>query len=606
MGHNHKRPAHLTRRAVALGGGGTLIGLLLASRLYHLQFMQGDRYRTMAEGNRIKIHLTPPLRGILADKNGTPIATNNQSYRLLLRPDETQNLASTVEEINMIVDLGPEKVDYILKTYKPRRFAPPILLKEHLTWDEVASIEYHSATIPGVLIEVGQVRYYPFGEAFAHVLGYVGSVSEDDLDDQDLLKLPDFKVGKSGAERVLEQRLRGKPGVKEVEVNVHGMAVRELNTHMSTPGEDIRLTLDARLQRYSHELLSKESAACVVMDVTNGDILSLVSAPAYDPNQFSKGISSRYWKELNENKKVPLLNKALGGQYPPGSTFKMVVGLAGLQSGAVSANDKIYCPGHYILGNHRFNCWKEGGHGHMNLHNAIVQSCDTYFYTIANRMGIETIADMARHFGLGEYYDLALTGQRTGLVPTPEWKRKSYGQSWQGGDTINASIGQGYVLATPLQLAVMTARLANGGKQVVPRLVLPKTEGNPPDFPQIEGVSPYMDIIHNAMAAATNTQRGTAYSRRITVPEYAMAGKTGTSQVRRILQRGQDQSTLPWEHRHHAWFVAYAPTYQPRYACALIVEHGGGGGEAAAPHVRDILLKAQLLASENGKAGGAA
>lgn len=594
---DNRKFSQITRRSLVLGGLGLTIGSVLTARLYYLQFLQGDRYKTQAEDNRIKLHLTPPMRGVITDRQGTPVATNEQNYRMLLRTDQVTDLKATLEAVHKLSPLEDHVVEQVLAK-RPGRYAPPVLLKEFLTWDEVASIEFHSASIPGLVIEVGQVRYYPYGEAMSHILGYVGVVTEKDLDNKDLLKLPDFKVGRDGLEKSLEQQLRGTPGVKEVEVNVHGLAVRELNTRLSIPGKEVHLTIDARLQNYCYDLMSHESAACVVMDVERGDVLTLMSGPAFDPNRFSKGITTKYWKELQANKRVPLMNKATSGQYPPGSTFKMVVGMAGLKAGVIKEHDRVFCPGHFYLGKHRWNCWKPEGHGHMDYRNAIARSCDTYFYTVAQRLGIERIAELARDFGLGQYFDLKLSAQRSGLIPTPEWKRKSYNQPWQGGDTINASIGQGYVLATPLQLAVMTARIANGGKAVMPRLVIPDSEpvtAPPPEWPSIDVPEQYLIAAQEGMSMVCNSPGGTGYGQRIRDPQYLMAGKSGTSQVRRITVRGQDQNTIPWEFRHHAWFVAYAPVYKPRYAIGLIVEHGGGGSTAAAPYVRDILLMAQKI-----------
>lgn len=585
----------ITRRSLVLGGLAFSIGAVLTARLYHLQFLQGDRYRTQAEDNRIKLHLTPPLRGVITDRQGTPLATNEQNYRMLLRTDQVSDLEQTIAAINALTPLSDGIKEQLL-TKRPGRYAPPVLLKEFLTWDEVASIEFHSASIPGLVIEVGQVRYYPYAGAMSHVIGYVGLVSENDLDDRDLLKLPNFKVGKDGVEKRLEQRLRGQPGVKEVEVNVHGLAVRELNTRLSIPGEEIHLTLDARLQNYTFDLLRDESAGCVVMDLERGDILALMSCPSFDPNRFSKGITTKYWNELRENERVPLMNKATAGQYPPGSTFKMLVGMAALEAGVITESQRVFCPGHFFLGNHRFNCWKAGGHGSMDFRNALSQSCDTYFYTVAQRMGIEKIADMAQRLGLGQTFGLPIGAERSGLVPTPEWKRQSYDQPWQGGDTINASIGQGYVLSTPLQLAVMTARIATG-LEVTPRLVIPPREmpGSPlPRWKKLDIEPAYLQAARDGMFMVTNTASGTAYGRRIREPEYQMSGKTGTSQVRRITVRGQDQNSIPWKYRHHGLFVAFAPSAMPRYACGLIVEHGGGGGVAAS-YARDILLMAQKL-----------
>lgn len=588
----------LTRRTFVLGAAGITISSILLARLYHLQFLQGDRYRTMADGNRIKLHLTPPMRGTITDRQGIPLATNEQNYRMLLRTEQNMDLAKTLADIHALVPIAESRMKEILEKRRPGKYAPPLLLKEYLTWDEVARIEFHSASIPGLLIEVGQVRYYPFNETFAHVIGYVGRVTEKYLnkhpEDMDLLKLPDFKVGIDGVEQKLEIDLRGKPGVKEVEVNVHGQAVRELNTTLSIPGKEIHLTLNQELQSYAYDLLKNESAAGVVIDLERGDILMLLSDPAFDPNQFSKGITSKYYKELRENKKVPLMNKALYGQYPPGSTFKMLVGLAALEANVMGPNDSVYCPGHFFLGNHRFNCWKPGGHGTVNLSTALAHSCDTYFYTAAQRTGIDRISKICYEFGLGRTYDLPVGVQSDGIVPSPEWKkRKKYGP-WQTGDTVNVGIGQGYVLTTPLQLAVMAARIASGNN-IMPRLVIPSDED--PDAPlpvwdKLPMADKNMDIIRNAMSMVTNTPGGTAYGKRITDPQYAMAGKTGTAQVRKITVRGQDQNTIPWEYRHHGLFVAHAPVDNPKYAAALVVEHGGAGGVAAA-YVRDILHHAQ-------------
>lgn len=597
---DNKKLSQITRRSLVLGAAGLTVGSVLAARLYYLQFMLGDRYRTQAEDNRIKLHLTPPMRGVITDRLGVPVATNEQNYRMLLRTDQVTDIHKTLEDIHRLTPLADHVREEITTQRRPRRYAPPVLLKEFLTWDEVASIEFHSASIPGLVIEVGQVRYYPYGEALSHILGYVGVVTEKDLANRDLLKLPDFKVGRDGLERTLENKLQGTPGVKEVEVNVHGLAVRELNTQLSIPGKEVHLTIDARLQNYCFDLMSHESAACVVMDVQKGDILSLMSGPAFDPNRFSKGITTKYWNELRENERVPLMNKAISGQYPPGSTFKMIVGMAAMKAGVIRLTDRIHCPGHFFLGKHRWNCWKPQGHGHMDYKDAIAQSCDTYFYTIAHRMGIDRMAAFAKEFGLGATFELGLPAQRGGLVPTPEWKRKSYDQPWHAGDTINASIGQGYMLATPLQMAVATARIANGGKAVLPRLVIPDTEmpDDPaPDWPRIDIAPEYMLASQQAMDMVCNTPMGTGYGRRIREAEYAMAGKSGTSQVRRITIRGQDQNTIPWKYRHHAWFMAYAPVHAPRYAAALIVEHGGGGSSAAAPYVRDMLLMAQKINS---------
>jgi penicillin-binding protein 2 len=377
-----------------------------------------------------------------------------------------------------------------------------------------------------------------------------------------------------------------------MEVNVHGVAVRELGRKEGVPGKDIHLTIDSRLQEYAAARLAGESAAAVVMDVNNGNVLALVSVPGYDPNSFSKGITSKYWGELQANIRNPLMNKAISGQYPPGSTFKLSMGLAALEAKVINQESRVYCNGGFMYGNHRFTCWRPEGHGSVNLHDAIMKSCDVFFYTMADRLGIDAMAAMAHRLGLGKITGLGVPGEKAGIMPDEDWKMARYGQSWQGGDTINVGIGQGYVIATPLQLAVMTARIANGGLAVSPRLVVPEKEIAPRPL----GIADdYLAAVCDGMNAVVNMQGGTAYAHRIKDERFLMAGKTGTSQVRKLIRHGMDQSKLPWEDRHHAWFTAFAPVHAPRYAATVIVEHGGGGASAAAPVVSDILMKIQSL-----------
>ncbi len=584
----------LTRRAFFLGGL-KFAGLsALAGRLYYLQFIQAEEYKTLAENNRIKLQLVAPPRGHILDCNGVPLALNDKNYQLFLEAASLpkHGLEPMLEKISRYITLGDKRTEQIMREHKARPFGPPLLIKEHLEWEELAKLELNQLELPACYIEIGQVRAYPFADHCAHLLGYVGAVAPEEMNDtQPLLKLPEFKIGKSGAEKLLEDRLRGAAGIKQIEVNVHGQHIREVGNKPSTPGENIELTIHAELQEFTSRALGDNSASVVVMDVKTGAVYTLASMPAYDPNIFSKGIPSDYWKELQGDNHKPLINKAIQGQYPPGSTFKMVTGLAGLQSGAITTDTHVFCPGHFFLGTHRFNCWKEGGHGTVNLHSALAGSCDTFFYTVAQRMGIEPLRDMARAFGFGSLQDLGLLGEKAGLVPDPDWKMKRYKDRWNPGDTVNAGIGQGYVLGTPLQLAVMTARIASG-KMVKPTLLKEEALDH---WPAFEAKEAHLKAIRDGMNAVTNESSGTAYSKRITQPEFAMAGKTGTAQVRRILVRGQNQDKLPWEFRHHAWFVAYAPVADPKYAIAVMVEHGGGGASAAAPVARDILLKAQEL-----------
>lgn len=587
----------LSRRAFVFGSAAGAGMTALAGRLYYLQFIRSDEYSTLSENNRVKLQLLAPERGHIIDRMGQALASNEKNYQLFLDATglKRKQVAELIAKAGGIIQLNERHVTKAMDELRVNPYASPLLVKEHLSWEEVATFELHQLGLSGMYIDIGQVRYYPFAQHAAHLIGYVGAVSPEELEAEGkppILRIPGFKIGKSGVEKIYEERMRGTAGIKQLEVNVHGQPVRELETKDSIAGETIHLTIDARLQEYAAERVKDESAAVLVMDVTNGDVLTFVSMPGYDPNIFSKGIPTEYWKELHDNIRDPLVNKATQGQYPPGSTFKMLVGMAGLMEGKFRADEHVFCPGHFYLGNHRFNCWKEGGHGSVNIVSAIAVSCDTYFYTVAQRIGIDAIAKVARMFGLGSGKLLGFPSEKSGLIPDTEWKMKRYKQRWTTGDSVNAGIGQGYVLATPLQLAVMTARLATG-KEVMPRLV---NDGTVPVFKDLDIPPEILEYAHRGMDAVTNSGMGTAYGKRIAEPKYAMAGKTGTSQVRKILQRGMKQELLPWEYRHHALFVGYAPVTNPKYACAVLIEHGGGGSSAAAPVARDVLLKVQQLA----------
>ncbi len=596
MAKDNEKQYTFSRRALIFGGLQLAAFTTLAGRLYYLQFVNAEKYTALSENNRIKLQLMAPARGNILDRNGKPLATSDINYRLFIDYSTItqQALKTTLEKLKTLIVL-PEKKLKMLENVKVSTASMPDMLKEHLSWDEVSLIELHMMDLAGVTIDIGQIRYYPLLDEAAHLLGYLGAVAEDELseDDPPLMRLPDFKIGKNGVEKMLEERLRGTAGIRQLEVNVHGMPVREIGKTDSKPGENVRLTIDADLQHYAAGLVEKESASVVVMEIATGNLLSMVSLPAFDPNVFSKGISSDYWKELSRDKKAPLLNKAITGQYPPGSTFKMIVGLAALEARVITSATSVFCPGYFYLGDHKFNCWKEGGHGTVHYHEAIEQSCDTFFYTTAQRLGTEKIVEMAHRFGLGELHDIGITGEKPGNIPTPEWKMKRFKQRWSGGDTINYAIGQGFVLATPLQLATMVARMASNRK-VSPRLLVPAGEENP-IFESMGLSDELMRINIDAMSAVTNDEHGTAYSKRILDPRFQMGGKTGTSQVRKILQRGQDQNLIPWESRHHALFVGFAPVDDPKYACCVAIEHGGGGASAAAPVARDVLLRIQQI-----------
>jgi penicillin-binding protein 2 len=588
---NASEHASLTRRSLLLGGV-SLLGLTtLGARLYYLQFIRAEKYRNLAEGNRIKLHIMAPSRGIILDRLGKPLADNRKNYRLFLDLEKNPNPLAALDQLATFVTIDSDKLAKIRARLKAFSFGAPILIKEDLPWEEVITVEHEAPDLPVVFIEIGERRFYPLAEQAAHILGYVGAVTE--AEKGDFYRWADAKIGKQGIEKTLEVDLRGQAGLRHLEVNVRGLTVRELERDPSISGKTIHSSLHLELQKFTYDtLLARESGAAIIMDVNNGEIIAMASAPSFDSNVMSSGISTKAWQALQTNDRNPLLNKATIGQYPPGSTFKMVTGLAGLDHG-ISPQRRVHCPGHFYLGNKRFNCWKPQGHGSMNIEHAIAESCDTFFYTMGRDVGINAIAETGRKLGLGSVTHVGLPAEKGGLMPDEAWKRKSYNQPWQGGDTINAAIGQGYVLTTPLQLAVMGARLVNGGRAVTPRLT--KVESDFTPAPLIGFDPEHLHLIVEGMTSVVNKPFGTAYATRIPEPEWAFGGKTGTAQVRRITIRGQDQSKIPWLHRHHALFVGYAPLVNPRYVVSVIIEHGGGGASVAAPVAGELLRKTQEL-----------
>ena len=594
-----------SRRAALLAAGHAVLLTGLGARMYQLQVVNRDKYATLAEDNRISLRLLPPPRGRILDRFGTPLATNEQNYRVMLVAEKADDVEHTLDKLARIIDLPAAERARILGELRSKRAFVPVTVRENLSWEKVSRIEVNAPDLAGISLEVGQTRAYPHGGDMAHVLGYVGAVAKDELTGDPLLELPGFRVGKNGLEKRYDQALRGTAGSSQVEVNAVGRTIRELSRDPGQPGDDLVLTLDADLQTFVQERLSGErSAAGVLLDVVSGDVLAMNSVPSFDPNAFNLGMSNAVWRKVTTDPLHPLTNKAIAGLYNPGSTFKMVVAIAAMEAG-IGPEHEVMCPGHYELGNARFHCWRRRGHGVLDMVGALKNSCDVYLYDIARRVGIDAIARVARRLGLGETVGVDLPGERAGTMPTKAWKESQLGASWQGGETLVASIGQGFVLVTPLQLAVMTARLA-GGNMIVPRLtrgLLPPSgqgelSGTFPAAAPLDVAPHHLSVVRTGMDAVVNELGGTAYGKRIRQDDMAMAGKTGTSQVRRITMAERRSGVLknedlPWRRRDHALFVGYAPVHAPRYACAVIVEHGGGGSSTAAPIVRDILLRTQ-------------
>lgn len=598
----HVSSRKISRRAALLGGVQLSFMGLLAWRMRHLQVDQADQYRMLAEENRINLRLIPPARGEIFDRNGVAIASNEPAYRITIVREDAGDVEEVLRRLSELVPIDPADIERTLAEMK--RSAPflPITVAERVSWQDVSKIAVNTPALPGITPDVGLSRFYPLHDDFAHVVGYVGPVSDYDLskiDDPDpVLGIPRFQIGKVGLEAKMEDDLRGSAGTRRVEVNAVGRVMRELDRQEGQPGANLQLTTDVMLQNYVQARLGEESAAAVVIDTTNGDLLAVGSTPSFDPNLFVRGISGSDYRALTQNDHRPLAAKSVQGVYPPGSTFKMTVALAGLEAGIIGPEDTYYCPGYLEVSNRRFHCWKHGGHGRLNVVGGLRESCDVFFYELASRLGIEKISEMALRLGIGVRHDLPLSAVAQGLAPTKEWKQEVRGQSWLIGDTINASIGQGFVLASPLQLAVMASRVATG-RNVTPRLIK-SIDGveQPSGSGESLGLNPlHLRTVQQGMFEVSNSRHGSGYGARIIAEDMRMAGKSGTSQVRNIsaAERASgviSNQDLPWNRRDHALWVDFAPFDNPKVAVAVVVEHGSGGSSVAAPIARDITLQA--------------
>ena len=601
-----------TRRGLLLGGAQLAVMGVLGWRMQSMQLDQSEEFALLAEENRVNLRLIPPERGLIFDRNGLRLAENGQNYRIVIIREDAGDVDDTLARLARLIPVPPEAIEEAKVEMARRSPFAPVPILERVAWEHVTRVEVNRPALPGIFAEVGLSRLYPQGKDLAHVVGYVGPISDYDLregylstDTDPLLReIPRLQVGKTGVEAKLEQNLRGSAGTSRLEVNAAGRIMRELDRQSGTTGQDIQLTIDTSLQSYVQARLDNEpSASAVVIDLEDGDLRAITSSPSFDPNLFVRGISVADWDALNERelpadqKKRALAAKAVQDAYPPGSTFKMITALAALEAGEIDSEETVNCVGQLEVADVRFHCWKRSGHGNMNLHEGLKQSCDVYYYDISQRVGIDKIAEMARRLGVGIAHDLPLSAVSNGIAPDKAWKRRVRNAEWRIGDTVNASIGQGYVLASPLQLAVMTARIATGD-EIVPRLVrsragVPMPSGRRQSLGLNEN---FLRRIRAAMFDVVNARRGTSYINRIEEPAARMSGKTGTAQVRRITEEEREAGVianedLPWERRDHALFVCFAPAENPRFAVSVVVEHGGGSA-AAATIARDIMLQA--------------
>ena len=589
------------RRGLLIGGLQLGFCGLLGWRMHHLQIEKAESFRLVADENRINLRLVPNQRGEIYDRNGVKLAGNEASYSVTMVAEDAGDIDVIFERLSKLINLSPEDIERSKTELERSAKFLPVTITDRLEREDIEKIHSNAPMLPGINPEIAFSRTYPLGEIFAHVVGYVGPVSSRDLeireDPDPLLKIPRFQIGKVGVERELEATLRGKAGTKKVEVNALGRVMRELERKEGSKGANLKLTLDTNLQAYVRARLGTESASAVVLDCKTGEILAICSSPTYDPNKFVRGISFDDYGALRDDNHRPLASKTVQDAYPPGSTFKMVTILAALEAGIINHRERIRCNGHIEVSNRKFHCWKRDGHGNVDLVKSLRESCDVYYYELAQKVGIEKIAEVARILGLGQSFDIEMSAVTSGLVPDKIWKQKARSREWVVGDTVNSSIGQGYVLSSPLQLAVMIARIATGN-EILPKLIKSVNGVEKEKIPdQINLNENNLNLIRKALFEVTNHKRGTAYHSRVLDKKSQIIGKSGTSQVRNIsaVERTQgvlDNKDLPWEQRDHALFVNYAPYDDPKIAVSIVVEHGGSGSTVAAPIARDITLQA--------------
>jgi penicillin-binding protein 2 len=580
-----------SRRMILLGGAQAAVGSVLIGRLGYLSITQNQKYQLLSEENRVQLIPVPPRRGWLVDRNGKPIAINRSSFRVDIIPQQLTDPDRVKTTLAGLLQLPEEEVERIKRDLESSKGFQPVTVADNIPYDQYAAISVRLPELPGVSASRGFSRFYPSGAAVGHLVGYVGTANAKEYEAENknpLLLVPGVKIGKEGLEKTLEPKLRGEPGGQRVEVTARGKLIRELEDKPDRSGQTVQLTIDAGLQDYAGRRMGEESGSCVVIDCLTGDLLCLASMPAYDPNSFSDGIGQTEWKVLADDQRKPLVNKALNALYPPGSTIKPMGAMAILTQG-IDPSETVHCSGGYQLGNRFFRCL--GRHGTVNMQRAIAKSCNTYFYSMGNRIGYDNIAPVAKMLGLGQKFDLPVVSQSYGTVPDSAWKARKYEQNrriverpdWTRSDTLNASIGQGFLILNPLQLGMMAARIASG--RDLPPMLIHDPKSNPKRLPLEEE---HFQIVRKAMWEVVNGD-GTAGASRLLVPGVEMCGKTGTAQVRRLAASASRGQGGDWKYRDHGLFVFFAPFDKPRYAGAVVIEHGMGGARAAAPVAKDVL-----------------
>jgi len=608
----------ISRRMFILSSLKVAVFISIIARLFYLQISENIKYRSLSDRNRFREWKMVPQRGLIKDFFGEKIAENTETFQLLIIPEDVPRLGDLFFKLSKIIDFNQSQQTRLLKKIKKRKPWESIVVADNLTWSDFSKLNLFLHEMHGVKPAVVLSRKYPSDGAFAHLVGYVSDPSVKDLNKSELLKrinVPGLKTGKSGLEKYLNNEIIGEPSIKRFEVNAFGKRIKELEFVKGEEGKNFRTTIDKEVQQFTSKLIKGKSGSICIMDIFTGDIISMVSSPTFDPNKFVHGISHKDWQQLIENKQKPLINKSMAALYPPGSTIKPIVALSALENDVVSPKKIIECKGSIEMYGQKYHCWKDEGHGFMNLRNAIKESCDVYFYEVARRLGIDRLSITAKKFGLGERVFNSFPEERSGLVPSTEWKRKNLGKGWVLGETLISGIGQGYFLATPLQLCLMMAQLANGGYKIKPRIIddryaLIKTvdawrkefqikkQGLTLENSNLEKLYDNQENIKfvlDALYGATNEPKGTSYRSRLRKPEYIYAGKTGTSQIRTITAKEREEKLtnkdMPYEKRDHALFIGFAPFKKPRYAISIIIEHGGAGSSGAAPIAKQAIKK---------------
>jgi len=608
----------ISRRMFIVSSLKVAVFVAIISRLFYLQISENIKWRSLSDKNRLREWKIAPQRGIIEDYFGTKIAKNTQVFQLHMIPEDVPDMEGLFFRLSKIIDFSERVKNNLINRLKKNKPWEPIIISDNLSWSEFSRLNLFLHEIQGVKPVVSVARKYLEDKSSAHIIGYVSDTSVQDLKNSKLLReinIPGLKTGKNGLEKYLNDAMLGKPGLQRFEVNAYGKRIKELKFISGTAGRNFRTTIDYEVQKFASTSIKDKSASVCVMDIFTGDVVAMVSSPTYDPNKFVHGISKNDWQALIQDKKKPLINKPMAGLYPPGSTIKPIVALSALENDVISPKLVVECKGSVDRYDRTYHCWKEKGHGFMDMRNGIKQSCDIYFYEVARRLGIDRLSVTAKQFGFGKKVLHTFYEERSGVVPSTEWKKKNLGQGWFIGETLISGIGQGYFQTTPLQLCLMMAQFANGGYEIIPRIIDDKYALQPiinawrqefyirnnnlnldnPDLKKLYKNQENIKFILDALYGATNEPMGTSYRSRFTKPEYVYAGKTGTSQIRTITQEERElklkNKDLPYEKRDHALFIAFAPFKKPRYAISIVVEHGGAGSTEAAPIAKKIIKK---------------